>query len=216
MRNATRVVASMFGVFAGLASIEHGYFETRRGNVRPDGLMIASMGPPCQPEEVWYACEPAMTILPSFLVTGILAILIGLVVVVWAAGFIQKKRGGLILILLSILMLLLGGGIFPPLIGIVGGIAGTRINVPPTGRRAKRPGSLSRILAALWPWPLVVFGSWLIGQWIVGYFFNEFLMELGFAVPLGIVGLILLSVFSASAHDIQSKVETHQADSAGG
>jgi hypothetical protein len=216
MRSATRAVTSVLGVFAGLASIEHGYFETRRGNVRPDGLMIASMGPPCQPEEVWYACEPAMTILPSFLITGILAIIIGLVVVAWAAGFVQRKRGGLVLILLSIVMLLFGGGIFPPLIGIVGGVAGTRINVPLTGRRAKRPGGFSRILAALWPWPLVIFGSWLVGQWIVGYFFNEFLLESGFAVPLGIVGLILLSVFSASAHDIQSKTDTHQADSAGG
>jgi len=34
----------------------------------PEGLLINSMGPPC---------EPAITILPSFLITGILAVVIG-------------------------------------------------------------------------------------------------------------------------------------------
>jgi hypothetical protein len=43
----------------------------------PQGRLINSMGPPCQPETVWHACEPAITILPSFLITGILAVVIG-------------------------------------------------------------------------------------------------------------------------------------------
>jgi hypothetical protein len=43
------------------------------------------------------------------------------------------KLGGSILILLSVALLLFGGGIFPPLIGVIGGVAGTRINKPLTG-----------------------------------------------------------------------------------
>jgi len=68
-----------------------------------------------------------MTIVPNFLLTGILAVIFGLVVAIWAAAFVQKKYGGLVLILLSIIMLLIGGGIIPPIFGVIAGIVGTRI-----------------------------------------------------------------------------------------
>ncbi len=45
MRKATRIVASSLGIFAGFGGPEHGVFEIMRGNVRPEGVMIASMGP---------------------------------------------------------------------------------------------------------------------------------------------------------------------------
>lgn len=71
--------------------------------------MIAAMGPLCVPEEVWHACEPAMTILPNYLVTGILATILGIVTMIWAAGFVYKKRGWLVLLLLCLALLLFGG-----------------------------------------------------------------------------------------------------------
>lgn len=73
------------------------------------------------------AGEPAITIIPNFLLTGILAIIMGIIVTIWSAAFIERKNGGLILILLSIIMLLFGGGIVPVIIGVIGGIIGTRI-----------------------------------------------------------------------------------------
>lgn len=202
MRNATRVVASWFGVVAGIAGIEHGYFEILQGNVRPDSLMIASMGPPCEPEKVWNACEPAMTIIPNFFITGILALIIGIIVLIWAAAFVQRKKGGLVLILLSILMLLFGGGIFPPLIGIIGGVAGTKINAPLARQPMHLSGSILRFLAKLWPWPLVIFLVWIFGQFVVGYFFNEFLQKSGFLSPLLIIGLLVLSILTGYAYDV--------------
>jgi hypothetical protein len=198
MRRATRVVASLFGIFAGFGGPEHGYFEMLQGNVRPDGLIIAALGPPCDPEKVWNLCEPAMTVVPSFLVTGILAIVIGLVTMTWAAAFVHGKNGGLVLILLSIALLLVGGGLFPPVIGIVAGMVATKINAPPT----RRPGSVLRFLARLWPWPLVAFFVWVFGQFVVGYFFNEFLLKVGFLVPLLIIGLLALSILAGYACDL--------------
>jgi hypothetical protein len=65
MRKATKTVATWLGIAAGIAGLENGYFEILQGYTRPEGLMIASMGPPCDPEVVWNACEPAMTILPQ-------------------------------------------------------------------------------------------------------------------------------------------------------
>jgi len=203
MRRATRTVASALGIFAGFGGPEHGVFEIMRGNVRPEGLLIASMGPPCNPEEVWHACEPAMTIIPSFLITGILAVTVGLATMVWAGFFVQRKRGGLVLILLSVLLLLVGGGLFPPVIGVVAGVVGTRVNDPVT----RRPTRLSRFLARLWPWSLVTFFVWTLGQFVVGHFFNEFLLNSGLFSPLMIVGLMILSIASAFARDVRSAAE---------
>ena len=198
MRKATRVVALLFGVFAGFGGPEHGFFEILQGHTRPDSLMIASMGPPCVPEEVWNACEPAMTVIPSFLITGILATIIGLITMVWAAARIHKRNGGLVLILLSIALLLFGGGLVPPVIGIVAGIVAFKINKPPT----QQPGGILRFLAKLWPWPLVVFFAWMLGQFVVGHFFNDFLLNSGFHIPILVVGLFALSILTAYARDL--------------
>lgn len=205
MRNATRTVASWFGIAAGIAGIEHGYYEILQGNTNPEGLMIASIGPPCVPEEVWNACEPAMTIIPNYLITGILAVITGLLILVWSAAFVQRRHGGSILILLSVALLLFGGGIFPPLIGLIGGMAGTRINKP---LARKQSGSILRFAAKLWPWPLIIFLGWVLGQFIVGYFFNEFLQKIMVFGLILIVIMLPLSVYSAYASDVMAKTDT--------
>lgn len=197
MRKATRIVAAMLGIIAGIAGLEHGYFEILQGSTRPASLMFASWGPPCVPEEIWHACEPAMSILPNFLLTGILAMLLSLAIMAWSAGFIERKQGGLVLILLSIALLLFGGGFFPPIIGLVGGAAGMQIHKPLTGQ----PGSVTRFAAKLWPWPLVIFLVWVLGQFPVGYFFNDFLTSImGFGLLL-ILTSLALSVYVGYAHD---------------
>jgi hypothetical protein len=197
MRQATRIVAASFGVIAGIAGLEHGYFEILQGNTRPASLTFASMGPPCVPEEIWNACEPAMTIISNFLISGILSVILGLLILIWSAAFVQRKHGGAVLILLSVALLLFGGGIFPPLIGIVGGAAGAKINKPLTGK----PGSLTRFAAKLWPWPLVIFLVWVLGQFPVGYLFNDFLASIMGLGLLLILTMLPLSVYTGYAHD---------------
>ncbi len=140
--------------------MEHGTFEILQGNVKPDGLLISANGPPCQADAVWHACQPAMTVVPSFSVTGILAVIVGLIVLVWAAAFVQRKRDGLVLVLLSVLLLLVGGGFIPPMFGILAGAAGTRIDAPLTWWRDRRSAPAMRLLARLWPWPLIAFALW--------------------------------------------------------
>jgi hypothetical protein len=198
MRKATRIVAASLGIVAGIAGLEHGYFEILQGSTRPDGVMIVSMGPPCVPEEVWNACEPAMTVIPNLLVAGILTVVLSVLIIIWSAAFVQRKHGGLVLILLSIASLLSGGGFFPPLIGIIGGAAGTQINKPLAGK----PGSITRFAAKLWPWPLVLLMVWLLGQFPVGYFFNDFLKSImGFGLLL-ILTMLPLSVYTGYSHDV--------------
>lgn len=199
MRKATKTVAAWLGCTAGIAGMGHGFFEALQGNTKPQGLMILSMGPPCIPEEAWNACEPAMTILPNFLITGILAVIIGLLTLFWSIAFIKHAQGGAVLVMLSIASLLFGGGFFPPLIGMIGGLAGMKINSPVAGKQANGP---VRIAAKLWPWPLVIFLVWVFGQIAVGFFFNDFMQSLmGFGLLL-ILTMLPVSVYSAFAHDV--------------
>lgn len=201
MRRAARVIAASFGIFAGFGGLEHGYFEILQGNVRPESAMIASMGAPCVPEEIWHLCEPAMTILPNFLITGILSMALGLVTMIWAGVFVQRPRGGAILAFLSLGLLLFGGGIFPPLIGIVGGVVGTRINAP----LRKQSGPVWSMLAAAWPWVIILLFVGLFSQFVVGYFFNDFLMQNG-TILLVLPVLLVVSILAGYGYDLRSQV----------
>jgi hypothetical protein len=198
MRRATRITAAILGLTAGGAGVEHGVFEILQGNVRPDGIMIASIGSPCVPELSWNACEPAMTIIPNFLITGILAVALGIAVMIWSAAFVHRRAGGLVLIGLSFLLLLFGGGIFPPAIGFVAGALATRIHRSvPANRRGR--GGLATLLARLWPWSLALYLGWILGQWVIGYFFNDWLRDNGALVILMVLGSLAMTVITSLA-----------------
>jgi hypothetical protein len=197
MRHATRTTATWLGVVAGIAGLEHGYFALLQGNTPIPGLAFPSWGPPCVPEEIWHACEPAMSIMPNFLITGILAILISLALLVWAIWFVQRRHGGWVQLALAVLLLLFGGGFFPPIIAFVGGVAGTQINRPVSGQ----PARLTRFAARLWPWALVLFVVWTLGQFPVGHFFNNFMQSIMYVSMLVILTSLPLAVYTAYAHD---------------
>ena len=203
MRNATKVTVSTFGAIAGLAGIEHGIDETLQGNIAPDGMMILSW-PGSELFRI-LAGEPAMTIVSNFLVTGILAILFSLVFFVWATMFVQRKNGGLVLILLSIVMLLVSGGFGPPLLGIIIGAAGTRINAPSTWWRTHLPVGLRRSLGKLWPWSFAAcIIAWLYlfpGSILLDYFFGVGNPGAIAIVALSAFGSLLLTIVAGFAHD---------------
>jgi hypothetical protein len=203
MRKATKTVATWLGVVAGIAGLEHGYFAFIQGNTSTPGLAFPSWGPPCMPEEIWHACEPAMSVIPNFLITGILAMLLSLALIVWAVWFVQRRHGGWVQIALSVLLLLFGGGFFPPIIAFVGGLAGTQINRPLSGP----PTRLTRFAAKLWPWSLVIFVGWTLGQFPVGHFFNDFLQGIMYLSLLVILTSLPLSVYTAYAYDASVGLE---------
>ena len=149
------VVIAIFGILAGLAAIEHGIGEINQGWIRPAGLLIQSW--PDSEAFVILAGEPALTVLPSLLVSGVLAVIIALALAIWSVAFVHRRGGGLVLILLSVALLLVGGGFGPSLIGLILGIAALRMHSVP--RRTSR--SFLSPLARLWPW--------LVGVGVVAY-----------------------------------------------
>ncbi|UCE12201.1 MAG: hypothetical protein JSV04_08335 [Candidatus Heimdallarchaeota archaeon] len=143
---ASRVTVSTFGTILGIAGLEHGVGEILQGNKAPESIFIQSW-PNNQLYEILNG-EPAMTIIPNYILTGILAIIVSAVLIVWAILFIERKHGGLIFLLLSFIALLVGGGVAGPvLIGIIVGLTSTRIDTEFTwmNTHLSTRDSLSRI-----------------------------------------------------------------------
>ncbi len=205
MRNATRVFASTLGAIMALAGIEHGIGEVLQGNVAPAGVMLLSW-----PDSAFFRSlggEPAMTIIPNLLITGVLAILFSLVLLVWVTLFVHTKNGGLIVILLSVAMLLAGGGIFPPILGMTIGIVGTRINAPFTWWRAHLSVGFLRFLGKLWLGSYIAcIISWLSmfpGLAMAGFFFDVNDPTLILVILFFALGTLALTIFSGFAYDIE-------------
>jgi hypothetical protein len=214
--SATRMVASTLGVLVGLAGIDHGFFEVLQGNVAPEGLMIDAIGPA---QRFWeYGTETALTIVPNFLATGILAIIFGLLVTVWAAAFVHKKHGAGVLMLLSIILFLVGGGFAPIVMSILASLTATWIGKPLAWWRRILPDGVRRFLSGIWRGTLIaavlsflVSVEIIIFGWPLTAFFDaDTAFGLLNTFSFIMLGLMLLSVLTAFAHDIQV-----QADRAG-
>jgi hypothetical protein len=209
VRNATRVTVSSFGALAGLAGIEHGIGETLQGNLAPGGIMISSW-----PGSALFGIlsgEPAMTVVPNPLVSGILTILFSLIFLVWASVFVQRKNGGLILILLSIALLLVGGGFGPPMLGIIVGVTATRIYAPLTRWQAHLSAGSRRFLAKLWPWSFVAgLVAWLLlfpGSVLLDYFLGVSKPELVISIFFfSALGFLLLTIVAGLLYDSQEQM----------
>ena len=124
--------ASAIGIFAGVGGASHGPCEILQGTVAPANIMIQAW-----PRLTALSGEPAMTLIPNFVLTGFLTIIMGSLVAAWAGKCIENKTGGLTLILLSVVMLLVGGGIVPPFFGIAAGLIGVLFNY-----REKKQGAV--------------------------------------------------------------------------
>jgi hypothetical protein len=115
-------VASILGIFAGVSGASHGPGEILQGNIDPGGIIIEAW-----PTLTLLAGGPAMTLIPNFSVSGILTVILGLAVTIWAATRIRSKNRALVLIMLSTIMLFCRWRSIPPMSGVVAGIIGLRV-----------------------------------------------------------------------------------------
>lgn len=210
---ATRVVVTSMGLLCGLISIEHGILEILRGNVPTGGILIDAIGPTTR---LWEnASEAALTLIPNYLVSGIYAVIVGLVVIAWSAAFVHRKYGAPVFFGLTAVQLLVGGGIACLPIAILGGLAATRINKPLTWWRKTLPAGVRRVLAWLWPVSLVAYlilFPLMIAIVIFGLWFLEPIRTTGLLFNLGyiVVGLMALSILGGFAKDIEQQDEVGQ------
>ncbi len=209
INRATKTVASTFGVLVGLAGIQHGVFEILQGNVVIDDFLIDAIGPK---QKFWeYATETALTIIPNYLVTGISAVIFGLLVTMWAGVFIDKKYGAWIFGLLASILWLVGGGFAPILMALFGFVAATRINAPLKWWRKHLP--LKSFLARIWPWSIIIYVLVFVlgveiaifGYPLLWLFDASVTYTIQWTLALIMVVLWPVSIITALAHDIQKK-----------
>ena len=81
----------IIGIISGLVGAFHGYLEIQQGSSNPNGILFDAL-------KGGHVPMPAMTIIPNFLITGISALIVGLVILFWVILFNQRKMGGPVLI----------------------------------------------------------------------------------------------------------------------
>ncbi|KAF0106327.1 MAG: hypothetical protein FD147_2534 [Chloroflexi bacterium] len=207
MNKATRVIAVTLGTIFGISGISHGLFETLQGNTLTGGLFISAIG---EAYKMWpHGNEYAFTLIPNFLITGIVAMIVGLAIIIWSVGFVHKKNGSTIFILLFVLLLLVGGGIaqtifFPLIWGI-----STRINKPLTWWRKILPVKIRESLGKVWPWSLIVSSSLIVFVLEIAIFGfvptvndPDVVLSIMLACLGAGYGVLLLTLVAGFAHDI--------------
>jgi hypothetical protein len=151
-----------------------------------------------------------MTLIPNLLVTGVLAIMLSALFLVWVTLYIDRPHGGFVLILISLAMLLTGAGFGPPLLGFILGVTATRINGQLTWWRSHLPEKLGAWSSFLWPWFLAAgVVVWLMifpGAVLYVYFSGVDPESASVAAAVTLViasafGLLLLSLFSGLLRD---------------
>ncbi len=130
-----------------MAGLEHGIGEILQGNIPPSGIMILSW-PNVEAYEI-LAGEPAMTIIPSLLLSGILTVIASLIMAAWAIRGADREHGGMVLILLSLILLCVGGGFGPPIMGVIVGLFNVRLN------RKSEWIARNRLVGRIWPYMFV-------------------------------------------------------------
>jgi hypothetical protein len=206
---ATSIFASTLGILVGLAGVEHGILEFLQGNVRPDGIMIDAIGPD---QRLWeLSTETALTIVPNFLISGILSMIFGVLVTIWAYAYVDRKHGSAVLLLLSIALFLVGGGFAPIFLTVLAFVAATRIHKPLKLWRQLVPATLRNLTAKLWPWTLIVsVVSFVVaveiaifGDPILGLVGAETAYLIQFILGSAMLILAIVALPAANAHDAQ-------------
>jgi hypothetical protein len=210
MNRATRAAVATFGALAGLVGIEHGIGALLQGNKAPGAIVFRSW--PNTPAFHILGGEPAMTLIPNLLASGVLAIFFSFLFLLSATLFAQRKHGGLVLILLAFVMLLVGAGFGPPLLGLIMGIVATRINAPLTWWQTHLAAGPRQLLARLWPWSfgacLLAWLSMFPGTVLLAQYFGMDDPNLVYAIALCMFGLLFLTIIAGFARDVEAQFET--------
>jgi hypothetical protein len=215
IRNAaTRAVASTLGVLVGVGSIDHGSLECLQGFRPTPGLIVNALGAGYR-WTVWkQGGEAAFTLFPNFLAAGIVATLLGSLMIVWALRFLHRPHGAAVFLLLGVASFLAGGGLAQVLLfTLTWGIA-TRIGASLAFWRWLIPGPVRPALGRLWPWTLgtatvlflVALEIAIVG-YVPGVTDQAKLLHICWKILAAALVLYLLSVVSGFASDTASRAQ---------
>ncbi len=198
VNNATLRFVQSFGILGGLTGIGHGVFEVLQGNKAPTDI-ATRIG--------------AFTIIPNYLLTGVLTILTGMLIIYWLLFQIKNPRGVIWFFFFIVCLFLVGGGVAPILGLFIVSLVATQIrNDLKWWRRINSSKSLD-ILANSWK-SLLFFGG---AQLLAGIGIWLFLTPPGQVYEISLVQyicwtllllgtcFIVLSIFAGFAWDIKQE-----------
>ena len=187
----------------GMAGIEHGIGEIVQGNTVPQSLVF-----PSWPHAGFFsmvAGEPAMSLVPNLLVSGIFTLIVAGVYIYWAfrqpvAGYNTGVQA-----ILAIVMLMVGGGIFPPLLAFGLAFLAGKINHPLSGGNNVSARPCRNFFCTHWRLLYTLaLAAWLMlfpGLNLLGYFLGIENEALTIAIILLALVSLPLVIFSAFVHD---------------
>jgi len=212
---ATRAVVSWLGVLLGISSINHGVLEMMQGNAPTPGSFVKALGPG-HSWTLWvHGGEPAFTLLPNFLLTGILATVMGILLIIWSTKFIDRRGGATIFLLLSIASFLAGGGQAQVLLFTLNWAAATRIRANLGFWHWIIPAPLRRTLSGAWRPVLIAVGILFLAALEIatfGYFpglpnDTQALTRILWRIAAAMIVAVLLAMLAGFAHDIEVSAE---------
>ncbi len=217
--NATKAIASTMGVLTGISGFSHGTFEALQGNHKTNGFVINAVGKGSSYTRWTNGGEGAFTLIPNFLITGILVIIAGLLLAVWSARFIDAKRGSSIFLLVGTILFLVGGGVAQvPFIILTWAVA-TRINKPLRWWKAHISVDIRRAIAKTWLLFLIAASfMFLLALEIAIYGFlpgvsNLNQLQMIDWIILGFASFVLLvTIVAGFTHDIERQFNLPQMD----
>jgi hypothetical protein len=162
---ATRLFALLLGLLTGATGIAHGVAEMSIGNV-PAADILARVG--------------AFTLLPTYLVAGMVTVMLGALMIAWSITLLHKRLGPTGFALIAVPLVLSGGG--------VAQVAGILLTW----------GMATRIHAPLTWWNRVLstrFRTWAVGAWPIA-------LSVGFLCLLGGVTIWLVLMAPVVARTI--------------
>lgn len=214
MNRATKINITTIGVIFGFSGMTHGFAETLQGNTPTGGLFINAIAAGSSWTRWTEGGEGAFTVIPNFLITGILAMLVSLAIIVWSLEFVHKRYGPTVYLLLFVLLFLVGGGIGQIAFFIPAWAVATQIHKPLSWWRKALPVGVRRGLAQVWPWLLTVASALILTALIIaifGYIPGVEDMERVLNITLLMVGAslvcFLLAFVAGFAHDIEQEAQ---------
>lgn len=151
---ATRTIACTLAVLVGVGSMDHGLLECLQGFRPTPGLIVNALGPGYR-WTVWkQGGEGAFTLIPNFLVTGVVATFIGLAMIAWSLRFLHSPRGPTVFLILGVASFLTGGGVAQIVLFTLAWAVATRIGASLAFWRRLLPPLALPLLGRLWPWTL--------------------------------------------------------------
>ena len=208
---ATRVVVSTLGVLLGISSMDHGALEMMQGYAPTPGSFIKALGPG-HSWTLWiHGSEPAFTIVHNFLLTGTLATAMGILLIAWSVGFIERRYGPTVFLMISIASFLTGGGLAQVLLFMVNWAAATRIRASLRFWKRILPTALRRILARVWSLALISTATLFLAALeiaTIGYFpgfpnETQALTRILWRLAVAIIAAVLLTIVAGFANDLE-------------